>query len=391
LAWVLFVALTTAATLSIVLDLDSGGSQQITQEPSSAAANSSPSSNADESSPAASSTGMLRSFSIAATGELLIHGALADAAETTDGWDFTPMFVNVAPILRQADLAVCHVESPMSTNNANLSYYPAFLVPNQLAEAIAYAGYDTCSLASNHATDARREGIIGTVGALDRVGVAYAGMALSAESRNQVTLIEAGEATVAHLSYTYGFNNGPLGNDEAYLSNVINEAIIIEEARRARSAGADFVILSLHWGPNYLTGPDEMQVDLGPRLLSSPDIDLVLGHHAHVIQPVVEVNGEFLVYGLGNFLSNQSPETCNGCPLGVEDGMILHFTVSETADGSWVVSEISYTPTWVDRSNFEIVDISRDTARNPEKLTASALRTATAINLLGAEIQAFSP
>ena len=117
------------------------------------------------------------------------------------------MFDSVAPILSQADLAVCHVESPMSPNNANLSYFPAFLVPRELADAIAYAGYDTCSLASNHATDAGRDGIVGTIGALDRVQVAHAGMALTPEARDKVTLIEAGDATVAHLSYTYGFTN----------------------------------------------------------------------------------------------------------------------------------------------------------------------------------------
>ncbi len=375
MAWVLFCLLITAATISIAVDLYDESSEQITLEPPT---NEIPLSQAATTEQHSDSP---RSFTIAATGELLIHESIADTARTADGWDFTPMFTNIAPILRQADLAVCHLETPLSPNNTNLSYFPAFLVPNDLAEAIAYAGYDTCSLASNHSTDAGREGIIGTITALDRVAVAHAGMALSAESRNRVTLIAAGNARVAHLSYTYGFNNGPLDNDETYLSNVINEAIIIEEARRARSAGADFVILSLHWGPNYRIEPDEMQVDLGPRLLESPEIDLIIGNHAHVIQPLVEINGEYLAYGLGNFLSNQSPDSCTTCPPATQDGVILHFTVTESADGNWTVSDVTYTPTWVDRSNFEIVDVLSDTVRDPELLEASATRTATAIRL----------
>ena len=94
------------------------------------------------------------------------------------------------------------------------------------------------------------------------------------------------------------------------------EAAILDEARRARLEGADFVVLSMHWGKNYDAAPDELQTSVGPRMLASPDIDLILGHHAHIVQPVTQIGGEFLVYGLGNFLSNQSAESCDECPVG---------------------------------------------------------------------------
>lgn len=384
-AWLLFLLLVGGATASIALDRDDDGAAPAGDEASSD--NSTP----DDASPDpavqdAEQTGP-PSFTIAATGDLLIHESVADAARTADGWDFSPMFSRVAPILRAADLAVCHVETPMSPNNARLSYFPAFIVPRELAEAIAYAGYDTCSLASNHATDAGREGVVGTIGALGGVQVAHAGMALSTESRNELTLVPVGDATVAHLSYTYGFNNGELPAEDAYLSNVIDETAILDEARRARAAGADFVILSLHWGGNYIQDPDELQTDLGPRLLASPDIDLILGHHAHVVQPVASIGGEFLVYGLGNFLSNQSPESCTGCPPATQDGVIVHLTVTrDAATGQWSVTEIAHTPTWVDRSDYEIVDVLRDTGRDDAVLAESARRTAEALESLGTAV-----
>ena len=390
-AWMLFGLLVAGAVASIALDSDDPGTVAPRESPQVETATT-----PDDATPAASegptTTAAVNdgpgSFTIAATGDLLIHESVANAARTSGGWDFTSMFDSVAPILSQADLAVCHVESPMSPNNAQLSYFPAFLVPRELADAISYAGYDTCSLASNHATDAGREGIVGTIGALDRVQVAHAGMALSPEARDDVTLLTAGEATVAHLSYTYGFTNRKLDPDESHLSNVIDEATILDEARRARSAGADFVVLSMHWGTNYSTELDELQVGLGPRLLASPDIDLILGHHAHMVQPVVQIGDEFLVYGLGNFLSNQSPETCTECPLPTEDGVIVHLTVTEDeATGRWSVTEIAHTPTWVDRSNFEIVDVLRDTSRDPELLQDSARRTAAALGFLGTTVE----
>ena len=390
-AWLLFILLVAGAAASIALDNDGSDMAAPRESPPAETATTPEDATAAASEgPAATAAvdGGPPSFTIAATGDLLIHESVADAARTADGWDFAPMFSSVAPILGQADLAVCHVESPMSPNNARLSYFPAFLVPRELAEAIAYAGYDTCSLASNHATDGGRDGIVGTIGALDRAQVAHAGMALSPEARDQVTLIEAGDATVAHLSYTYGFNNGELDPDESHLSNVIDEAAILDEARRARSAGADFVMLSMHWGTNYSSEPDELQVGLGPRLLASPDIDLILGHHAHMVQPVVQIGGEFLVYGLGNFLSNQSPETCTECPLPTEDGVIIHLTVTEDeATGRWSVTEVAHTPTWVDRSNFEIVDVLRDTGRDPGLLQDSARRTASALAFLGTTVE----
>lgn len=388
-AWMLFLLIVSGAAASIALDRDD-------PEPDQGPAAGSPEDPIDDApadettvdgtNEASSDTTVPgpRAFTIAATGDLLIHESVADAARTADGWDFSPMFAHVAPILRGADLAVCHVETPMSPNNAQLSYFPAFIVPRELASAIAYAGYDTCSLASNHATDAGQDGIVGTISALDRAQVSHAGMALSPEDRNRVTLVEAGDATVAHLSYTYGFNNGALAADEAHFSNVIDEAAILDEAQRARSEGADFVVLSMHWGANYDAAPDEMQTSLGPRLLASDDIDLILGHHAHVVQPVAEIGGEYLVYGLGNFLSNQSPESCDVCPVSTTDGVIVHLTVTEDeATGQWRVTDITHTPTWVDRSNYEIVDVLRGSGRDPAVMAESAQRTASALGGLG--------
>lgn len=326
-----------------------------------------------------------RSFTIAATGDLLIHGPIAARARTEEGWDFTPMFRRVAPILRSADLAVCHVESPMSRDNTRLSYYPRFRVPNQLAEAIRRAGYDTCSLASNHSLDRGVDSVRGTIEALDRAGVAHTGAARSPAEAKRLNLLRVKDAYAAHLSYTYGLNTGPPPDGMAYLVNILDEAAVLDEARRARAAGAHFVIVSLHWGREYSRRPSAYQIELGARLLSSPDIDLILGHHTHMIQPIVEIDGKFLAYGLGNFLSNQSPRTCRSCPPGAQDGVILHFTVTEDpARGRWYVSAVSHTPTRVDPASFEIVNVLEPAAPEERRArAASAKRTADALSALG--------
>ena len=330
-----------------------------------------------------------RSFTIAATGDLLIHSPIVRRARTSDGWDFTPMFRQVAPILRAADLAVCHVETPMSPDNQNLSTFPLFSVPNHLADAIAYAGYDTCTLASNHSLDSGMRGVVGTIDALDRVGVAHTGMARSPDERAALNLLKANGAIVAHLSYTYGLNTGALRPENAHLANIIDEVAILAEAGRARAAGADFILLSLHWGTEFRRMPDRYQTDLGPRLLATPAIDLIIGHHAHVVQPVDRIGGEYLAYGLGNFISWQSPRREGGKP-GTQDGVILRLTVTEDpATGRWSVTSISHTPTMVDLYTFEIVNaLSPTGAHNPAHLAGSAADTARALTALGTTVRA---
>ena len=330
-----------------------------------------------------------RSFTIAATGDLLIHSPIVRRARTADGWDFTPMFQQVAPIMRAADLAVCHVETPMSPDNRNLSTFPLFSVPNHLADAIAYSGYDTCSLASNHSLDSGVSGVVGTIDALDRVGVAHTGVARSPEQRATLNLLEVNGATVAHLSYTYGLNTGALRPEDAHLANIIDEVDILVEAGRARAAGADFIILSLHWGTEFRRMPDRYQTELGPRLLGTPVIDLIIGHHAHVVQPVDRIGGEYLAYGLGNFISWQSPRREGGKP-GTQDGVILRLTVTEDpATGRWGVTSVSHTPTMVNLYTFEIVNaLDPRGTHNPAELAASAADTAEALAALGTTVRA---
>ena len=121
---------------------------------------------------------------------------------------------------------------------------------------------------------------------------------------------------VAHLSYAYGFNGIPIPADAPYAVHQIDVKRILAEAKRARAAGAQFVVLSLHWGNEYQPAPNAQQLAISPALTASPDIDLIVGHHVHVVQPIVSEHGKFVVFGMGNQLSNQ-PRTsgATGSPV----------------------------------------------------------------------------
>lgn len=296
-----------------------------------------------------------RSFTLAASGDLLPHQAVQDRAAAYAGgagWEFGPMFDAVRPTIESADLAICHLETMLSPDNTALASYPMFNVPNQLADAIAGAGYDACSVASNHALDRGKAGMFSTLDHLDRVGVRHAGGARTAEERAAPSLYDTAGVRIGHLSYAYGFNGFSVPADAPWVTNQIDAATILDEASRTRAAGAEFVVVSLHWGLEYQHAPTADQRSLARTLLASPDIDLILGHHAHVVQPIEQIDGEYVVYGMGNFLSNQyeRPPT--------QDGVVVRLRIDEQSDGRFRVTSLAAVPTIVERPAFRIVPTS---------------------------------
>ena len=334
---------------------------------------------------ATSTTIPVRTFTLVATGDIISHGAVAERADANvdDGWDYSEMFRRVRPILTGADLALCHLESPLSMDDDDLSFSGIFRVPSSLADAVAGAGYDGCSLASNHALDSGRSSVDATLHHLRRVGLGTAGMADSADATGPAWY-EPGGIRVAHLSYTDLMNGRDLPTDQPWLVGHLDPVGVEADAAAAVADGAEFVVVSLHWGEEYRVQPTDRQAVLVDRLLAMPDVDLVLGHHAHVLQPVVSRGGKVAVIGLGNFLTNQPGDDenpCGPCPPSTQDGMIAWFAVADGIDGPSVV-DAGYVPTWVDRDHaYEIVPIGIDDPEqvDPALLAESAARTAAVV------------
>ncbi|MDP6866888.1 MAG: CapA family protein [Acidimicrobiales bacterium] len=333
--------------------------------------------------------GPSRTFTLVATGDIISHGAVAERAATSarqngdDGWNFTPLFARIRPIIAGADLALCHLESPLSMDDDDLSFRGTFRVPSSLADAIAEAGYDGCSLASNHALDSGPSSVTATLHHMRRVGLATAGMAETSETAGPAWFTPGG-IRLAHLSVTDLINGRDLPVDPPWMVPHLDVDRVIAEAAMARSEGAKFVVVSVHWGEEYRSDPTDRQQAAAERLLDSPEVDLVLGHHAHVVQPVIRSDGDAVVYGLGNFLTNQPGDEanpCGSCPPETQDGLIAWFQVTETHHGAQI-TDAGYVPTWVDRTaTHEIVPIGIDDPDlvDPGVLVQSATRTATRV------------
>ena len=264
------------------------------------------------------------------------------------------MFSEVSELIQGADLAICHLETPISPDNKELSGYPIFNAPKELANDLASVGYNGCSTASNHSLDKGPIGVFATLDELEAAGLKWAGMARNMQEKQIPTFYLVNEIVIAHLSYTYGLNGFRIPSELPFLVDVIEAEAIIEEATQARQFGADYVVLSLQWGNEYQHDPSPFQLELAEQLLNDPNIDLIVGSHAHVIQPIGTINGKPVIYGLGNFLSNQS---FNCCPDASQNGVIVFVEIEGLRGEVHTTKKISVTPTRVDRSNYEIVPL----------------------------------
>lgn len=247
-------------------------------------------------------------LTVAASGDFLIHQPVWQQALADGGgrrYDFRPMLRYLRPIVRRADVALCHVETPMSSRSP--SGYPVFNTPRSLAKAISWAGYDVCDTASNHSLDQGQYGIGSTGVALRRAGLAHTGSFRSPAARKRSTILTVKGIKVAFLAYTEMTNGIPLPH--RWSVNIARAGRILADARRARRRGAQVVVVNLHWGSENQAAPSAFQRRLARRLTRTDTVTAIVGQHVHVVQPIARVHGRLVVFGEGNLVSNQTAAT----------------------------------------------------------------------------------
>jgi poly-gamma-glutamate capsule biosynthesis protein CapA/YwtB (metallophosphatase superfamily) len=291
----------------------------------------------------ASTTVAQPEFTVVMSGDVLLHLPLvaqADRDAPGRALDFRPMLAQQKPIVGPADLAICHLETPLADADGPFSGYPTFNAPPQVLKALAATGYDACTTASNHTIDQGSAGVKRTLDALDAAGIKHTGSARTTREGAKTLLLTAGGAKVALLAYAYGTNGIAVPSGKPYSVNLIDPARILRDAKRARAAGADVVMVALHAGTEYQQNPDAQQRQLARVLTASPDIDLVYGHHVHVVQPIEKVNGKWVVYGLGNTLAR----TAAASNVVTTEQIMVRFTFARNSKGRYAVAKAEYIP-----------------------------------------------
>ena len=326
-------------------------------------------------------------FTLVATGDVLVHQdrALTSGARQDDGsYDFSGVLAGVAPMIGAADLAICHLETPVAPPGGPYRGYPSFAVQPEIVDALAGAGYDLCSTASNHSLDDGTEGVIRTLDALDGAGIAHTGTYRTQAESVEPRIVDVGGIKVGHVAATFSLNGVPLPAGREWSVDVATVGGVqvpdvdgmLAAAARARAAGAEVVVASLHCCVEYRNDPTDAQVAAVRTLLASPDVDLVLGHHAHVVQPFEQIAGEWAAYGLGNHVAEHATR---GYPT--EDSVLARFTFTRGDDGRFAVTSAEAVPLRIQLDADRVSVVPADPATFDRVADVLGSRGATAAGL----------
>ena len=281
-----------------------------------------------------------------AVGDDLVHDSTLKGGLQEDGtYDFHSFYDPLREEIQEADIAVINQETMLGGEEFPYQGYPRFNTPDAMGDAIASAGFDVVLHATNHTMDVGAKAILHC---LDFWNNAYPeitvlGIYDSKEQQEFIPIIEKNGIRIAMLNYTYGLNGIPIPEDKPYLVTVLtwsNRELIRSQIRQAKEQ-ADLVMVFPHWGTEYSYEPDETQT-FWTNLFAEENVDLVIGAHPHVLQPVEWVKRadgkEMLVfYSLGNFISGQieAPRLLGG---------MAKLTLQKEEDGTVQVVEYGIVP-----------------------------------------------
>ena len=291
--------------------------------------------------------------SMVMVGDALIHGTVYGTAHryaNYNGYDFKPMLEHIKERVKDYDLAYYNQETILGGTELGLSTYPLFNSPYEVGDAFIDAGFNLVSLATNHTIDKGEKGVLNSRNYWNQqADVLAAGSYSSFEERDKVVIKEVNGIKYAFLSYTTYTNGLIVPTGKEYLVNVYSEDLIKEEITRYRDQ-VDLLMVAMHWGTEYMTYPTNEQKEIS-EYLASLGVDLIIGCHPHVIEPIEYIDDTLVIYSLGNFISSQ---------IGVErlTGLMLSLNIKkEEYHGKTTISfeDIEGTLIYTDRNNGYIV------------------------------------
>lgn len=288
-------------------------------------------------------------ISIIMVGDILLHTPVEKAALQEDGsYNYDAIFTNLKEEIQDADLAIVNQEVILGGEELGISGYPAFNAPFTVGDALVEAGFDVVCHGTNHALDKGKKGLLNCLSywqeSYPEIGVL--GIHDSEESQDSIYIYEQDGMKVAVLNYTYGTNGIELPEDMPYAVDLLTEEKVIADIRKAEEL-ADFTIVCPHWGTEYQLVQSKTQ-EKWAGIFVEHGVDLVLGTHPHVIQPIAKVTDEesghemLVYYSLGNFV-NWTSESGAGIANRMVGGM-AQVTLERGEDGKVCISEYGVEP-----------------------------------------------
>ena len=320
--------------------------------------------------------------SFMATGDLLIHKSIINQTSAVNqgdkGYNFDSVFKYLSGVTDTVDYAIANLETTLFGPGKPYSGNPKFNTPDEIVDGAKKVGFDMMLTANNHCNDTDLDGVLRTLKVVREKGLATLGTNLNDEE-TKYAIQDINGIRIGMLCYTYEdsrdpkqvtFNYNPL---PAKAQNLVCSFPKFENAKsrdpfyekltakiaEMKEQGAEAIVLFMHWGEEYHLEASPDQKSMAQKLCDM-GVDLIVGGHPHVVQPVelltssVDPNHKTVcLYSMGNAVSNQrKAEMEKSCPTGhTEDGMLFEFTFEKYADGSVQLGSVDVIPTWVDMHN----------------------------------------
>ena len=243
-------------------------------------------------------------LSLVMVGDALLHSSVYNDAYKNGVYDFSSQLEYIKPIIQKYDLAFYNQESILGGTSIGLSDYPTFNSPQEFGDAMVDAGFNLVSLANNHTLDRGEKAVLNSCEYWKTKDVLTAGSYTSFEEANEIKIKEKNGIKYTLLSYTYGTNGIPVPSGKEYLVNLYSDEKAKEDIEKVKDK-VDIILVSMHWGTEYQTEPTEEQKRQA-NYLSSLGVDIIIGTHPHIIEPITYINDTLVIYSLGNFISAQS-------------------------------------------------------------------------------------
>ncbi len=327
---------------------------------------------------------------MAVIGDIMCHNSqYKDAYDSkTNTYDFSYVFKDIKEYINSADIAIGNLETTFAGKERGYSNYPRFNTPEQLAQNLKDFGIDVVSTANNHCMDTNYTGLVSTLKYLDEAGIAHTGTNETAEKQDEILVKDVNGIKIAFLSFTYGTNGIAIPSDKSFAVNLIDQDLILKQIELAKEKNPDLICASMHWGIEYQLKQNSEQEKL-KDLLFNNGVDIILGSHPHVLQPMEKqtITSEdgtlkdcFVIYSLGNFMSGQTKEN-------TRNSIILNIDITKSGEtGQIKLSNIEYIPIYMYKSTtnanqkYRVLDIER-TLNDFEIGKDKSIGQATYINL----------
>ena len=313
------------------------------------------------------------SATVMSIGDIMVHSPQLNGAlnSSTGDYNFDCYFKEIAPYFATSDLNVGNLEVTFGGNESReFSGYPLFNTPDSLADSIKNAGFNLLLTSNNHCYDTGLAGLKRTAQVLKQKGIEFTGTK-ETDADPAYVIKQVNNINIGIINYTYEtkcltegrkyLNGNPVNSEANGLINSFNydklDAFYSEIGaylKEMDTKGAEFKVVYIHWGNEYQTYSNTYQKSIAQKLCNM-GVDMIIGSHPHVIQPIELVtsddsqNTTVCLYSMGNAVSNQRQELMTSCPSGhTEDGMIFEFVLKKTKAGVTLES-LDLTPTWVNK------------------------------------------